>query len=115
MAVVGGAGMLMVYQSKTLTFLREGFEVSHLGKVDKMKYVDISEAKEILYRGRGDYEALGYSLTVGPMSKDLSFKVAARGSRTSTLFTKFLKERLGPGVYHDCVETDPDYIRLLWW
>ena len=113
--VVGILGVLMIWQSRTLRFFDTKFEVSRFGRVTKIEYADLTDAKELLYRGRGDYGALGYCFEVKKPNHVLSFKVAGRGTETSSKFMAFIKEKLPALIYHECDEHDPDYIRFLWW
>ncbi len=112
---MGLSGIWMVYQSRTFTFGESGFELSHFGRVTKVNYSEITDAKELVYRGRGDYVALGYCLKTRIPDRTFSFKVAARGTTKSSDFMHFMKQKMKPDDYHDCDENDPDYIRTLWW
>lgn len=113
--IIGIVGVLMIWQSRTLMFFDAGFEISHFGRVTKLDYADITDAKELLYRGRGDYNALGYCFELTKMNLNISFKVAGRGTETASRFMPFIREKLPSRVYHECDEHDPDYVRILWW
>jgi hypothetical protein len=112
---MGLFGVWMVFQSETFVFNDADFELSHFWRVTRLNYSEITDAKEILYKGRGDYAALGYSLEMKRLGKTFTFKVAARGSRASTDFMAFIKQKVKGADYHECDETDPDYVRTLWW
>jgi len=113
--VLGAVGVSMLWQSRTLRFFDSRLEVSHFGRVTQLEYTDITDAKELLYRGRGDYAGLGYCFEVKKPHENISFKVAARGTEKSSRFMSFIKGKLAPQIYHECDEHDPDYIRVLWW